>query len=427
MISRKRILTGGSPAIRQHLVGAVMAAVLGTPAVLTALAVPMAAQAAEKDTLRPDVGKPLQEAQNLIKAQKYKDALAQIQKADAVSNKTAYESFIIEQMRGAAASGAGDIDTAAKAFEAVINSGRLSSEAQLQMLEAVAGGYYRAKNYGKAVEWSQRYFKAGGTSGNARTVLVQSYYLNGDYATAAKELQSDLSAGERAGRTPTEEQLQLLASCYLKQNDMAGYSGVLEKLVQYHPKNEYWQDLLVRIQRKPGFSSRLSLDAYRLMQATNTLQDTADYMEMAQLSLQAGYPAEAKKIVDEGFANGKLGTGADAARHKRLQELANKQYAEDKANMAAGDTQAAASKDGTALVNSGFNHVLNGEAEQGATMIEQGIAKGGLKYPDEAKLRLGIAQLKAGQKSKAAQTFKSVQGSDGTADVARIWLIISKA
>ncbi len=57
-------------------------------------------------------------------------------------------------------------------------------------------------------------------------------------------------------------------------------------------------------------------------------------MEMAQLALQAGYPAEAKAIIDKGFAAGALGTGAEAERHKRLRDLAVKQEAESAAGIA---------------------------------------------------------------------------------------------
>ena len=55
--------------------------------------------------------------------------------------------------------------------------------------------------------------------------------------------------------------------------------------------------------------------------------------------------------------------------------------------------------------------------------MEQGIAKGGLNHPDDAKLHLGIAYLWAGKKSDAIKMLKSVQGTDGTSDLARYWII----
>ena len=58
------------------------------------------------------------------------------------------------------------------------------------------------------------------------------------------------------------------------------------------------------------------------------------------------------------------------------------------------------------------------------TLIDQGIAKGGLKAPEEAKLHLGMAYLQSGNKAKAAEIFKTIQGSDGTADLGRYWLLV---
>ena len=57
-------------------------------------------------------------------------------------------------------------------------------------------------------------------------------------------------------------------------------------------------------------------------------------------------------------------------------------------------------------------------------LIEQGIAKGNLNRPDEAKLRLGMAQLQLpGKKQAAVQTLRGVKGADGTAEIARLWVV----
>jgi hypothetical protein len=146
---------------------------------------------------------------------------------------------------------------------------------------------------------------------------------------------------------------------------------------------------------------------------------------MAQLALQAGYPVEARKIVDEGYAQNLLGQGtaAEVDRHKRLRDLVIRQLAEDQKNLGRDETQANSAKDGVALVNVGYNLVLNGQHDKGLALMEKGLVKGGLKRPEDAKLHLAHAYLLAGQKAKAAQSFKAVQGSDGSADLARLWLL----
>ena len=74
--------------------------------------------AVHAQSLRPEVGKPLQQASDLLRAGKAKEALAKVGEADRASNKSPAETLMIERMRGAAAQRAGDNATAAKAFEA---------------------------------------------------------------------------------------------------------------------------------------------------------------------------------------------------------------------------------------------------------------------------------------------------------------------
>ena len=73
------------------------------------------------------------------------------------------------------------------------------------------------------------------------------------------------------------------------------------------------------------------------------------------------------------------------------------------------------------MLNAGFNYVLHGSGEKGLQMMEQGVRKGGLKRPDDARLHLGYAYQFAGQNQKAIQVFRTVQGTDGTASLARLW------
>jgi hypothetical protein len=393
--------------------------------IVMAAALLAAAGAQAQESLRPEVGKPLQAAQELIKAGKYREALAKVRDADAVGGKNAHESFMVERMRIAAASGAGDVDTAARSFEALAASGKVSAADKARMAESIAGGYYRAKDYGKAMQWGQRYFKEGGTSGSIRTLLIQSQYLSGDYAGAARELTAEIQAAEKGGATPAQDRLNLLLNAATQLKDQSSTVFALERLVTYYPKKEYWVDLLSRMQRKPGFSDRLVLDTYRLSLATGSMSAAADYMEMGQLALQAGHEIEAKQVVDKGFASGVLGQGPEGERHKRLRDLVDKKIAEAKDARAAEEKEALAAKDGNGLVAIGFSKAMGGEAAKGIALMQQGIAKGGLKRPEDAKLHLGIAQLMAGD-AKAQATLRSVGGTDGTADLARLWSLYAR-
>jgi len=394
------------------------------PKLLAAAALSAALLAQAQDSVRPEVGKPLQAAAELIRAQKYKDALAKVREADAAGARNANETFMIERMRIAAASGAGDVETAAKSFEVV--GPKVSAAERVKMIESLTGAYYRAGQYAKAQQWGQRYFKEGGTSAQMRTLLIQSQYLSGDFAGAQRELRTEIEDAERAGQVPAEDRLKLLVNAALKQNDTNTYVWALERLVTYYPKKEYWVDLLSRLQRKPNFSDRLALDTYRLSLATGSMSAANDYMEMAQLAVQAGYPAEAKQVLDKGFEAKVLGQGAEAERQKRLRDLVAKRLDEEKAGRDTLIAEAQAAKDGTALVNAGLGLVFEGDKARGLKVMQDGVAKGNFKRADDVKLHFGIGQLLAGDSGKAQATLKSVGGTDGTAELARLWALYAK-
>ncbi|TAK77246.1 MAG: hypothetical protein EPO12_15075 [Aquabacterium sp.] len=396
-------------------------------AITAVLAAALVAFSAHAETLRPEVGKPLQAAQELVKAQRYKEALAKVRDADAVGGKSAYESYTVERMRLAAACGAGDIGTASRAFNALESGGKLAGGERLRYIESLAGVTYRAQDYGAARQWAQRYFKEGGTSASVRTVLTQSQYLSGDYASLASALVAEIQATEKAGGTPPEERIKLLASTATKLNDSDRYVYSVEKLLTYYPKKQYWSELLSRLQNKPNFSDKFALDTYRLALATGSLSRAEDYVEFAQLAAQAGYPAEGKQVVDKGYAAGILGTGAEAGRHQRLRDLLARRAEEDRAARAQSEAQAQAAADGNALVKLGFNLVLAGEGAKGLALMQQGIDKGNLAAAEAAKLRLGIAQVLTGDKARANATFRSVAGQDGAADLARLWGLYARS
>jgi hypothetical protein len=351
--------------------------------------------------------------------------MARIGEADAVSNKTPYENLLIQQMRGSAAHAAGDLPTAVKSFEAVLASGRVSGRDQTQLVEAIAVDYYKMKEYAQAAKWAQRYFKEGGSSAAMRTVLLQSHYLGNDCASVNRMLGG--ASGDEAGHKPSEEDLEILRSCYRKEHDEAGYVAATERLIIFYPKKEYWTEMLARVQRKPGFSDRLSVHVFKLKLATGNLAGANDYMELAQLALQAGVPAEAKIVMDKGYAAGILGKGDQAARQARLRDLILKTLGESQKTREQDERAALAARDGADLVKVGLNYVYEGKADKGLALIGQGIKKGGLKRPDDAKLLLGEAELQAGHKNRAVQTFKTVHGNDGAADIARLWVLEARA
>ena len=373
---------------------------------------------------RAEIGRPIQAAIDLIQSKKGKEALAKVREAQTVQDRSAYENYLIERVQGQAATLTGEPRNAGRAFEAAATSPVAPEAEKRQLLAASAGQYYLAKDYAKAAEVAERHVAAGGSDRSTRTIQIQALYLANNFAAAARLLTADLDAEEQVGKVPTESQLQLLANAYLQQKDATGYARTMERLVAHYPKHDYWLAVIHAIAGRPGFSERLALDVARLKIETGAMRTTEEYLEAAQLALQDGFPKEATKIVDLGYTAGLLGTGVDAARHKRLKDMAAKNLAEDLKTISKNDAPPAVGREGKALFNDGFNFVLNGNAEKGLAMMEQGVRLGsGFMRPEHAKMQLAYAYHLAGKGSRAQQVYRSAQGTDGTAALARLWVI----
>jgi len=380
------------------------------------------------DSVRPELFKLLDPAaiKPLMDAKNYTEVQSRITQAEAITGKTPYEDYVTNRMKLSLGSATSNDQMAMTALEAIIASNRLKGAEQAEFIQALANYYYNAKNYPKAIEWFKRYQKDSPTPDKVRPSLVRSYYLSNDFAATKAELMPLIAASETAGTPPSQEDLRLLASAAIKMKDDATYLVALEKLAAYYPTDEIRADLLNRgVSRKAGFDPQTNMiNVYRAESFALKAMGADEYVDLAELSLAAGFPTEAKKAMDAGYAANVLGTGGNAAKHKALRDKATRGAADDAKNIAAGEASANKAKSGAGLVNLGWAYATMDQYDKGIGLIQQGIAKGGLKAPEEAKLRLGMAQARGGKKAEAIATFQTIKGGGGAGDLAKFWIMV---
>jgi hypothetical protein len=374
------------------------------------------------ETLRPEVAKELKAAQDLINAKQFKEALAKLAEADKIAAKTPYEIYILERLRGPAAAATSDHAMAAKSFQIAVDSGRLTPAERTQFSEAITSAFYLMKDYKPAAVWAKRSIESGGAGPQTRMLMIQALVLGGDLTSATKEANAAIADDEKAGKTPSQDLLRLAGTIALRANDDAAYIGVLERLVVDYPSNDYWLDYISRVARNPAVNDRYMTDIFRLKIALAQPLTASQYMFVAQSARQAGFPIEAAKVMEAGFKASVLNT----AEHKQYRELVERDAADDIKNMARSSAEAAKAKEGPGLFNSGLNYVYNGEIDKGLSMMEQGISRTGIRRPEDARLRLGIAYAIAGERAKAVESLAMVKIAEGGTEVARLWTAYAK-
>lgn len=378
------------------------------------------------DVMSNAVGKPLQAASTALSRKSYAKAMEAVAKADAVKGKTDYETYTINQMRAAIASASGDHAAASRAYQALIASPRSSAGEKHQMMMALATNAYTAKDYGQAVTYIQQYLKSAGPNAQMRNLLVQAYYLQGDYANAAKTQRAIVEAEIHAGHKPSENALQFLATCYNQthQADQETHAYVL--LAKYYPKPGYWERLIHDLAVQPKMAPSLRFNLMRLRAVTGTLRTPGEWVDMSERAVQLGLPQLGLTLLDQGLKARLIGNGVDAARMQRLRALMVTRVKESTAHLE--EAQKEASKDGTgqASVKTGYNLILAGKIDDGARLMQEGASKSAGSDKAIAQLYHAMALRDAGRTQASIRAFDAVSGEATAENLAQLWEIITR-
>jgi tetratricopeptide (TPR) repeat protein len=396
-------------------------------ALMTPVAVQAADQPANKVTTK-EVAKALKAAQEAMQMKQWDTALAEIKKAQAVEKKTPFEAYQIDEFLGFVMIQQKKYGEAAPVFERMLNSGFLPAEKVDDTTKTVAQLYFQVKDYKKSAEWAKKWLDKHPGTEDMGILLGQSQYLLNDYKGAAATMTTVVNNAEKAGRVPQENWIQIVLSSQFKSDNKEGIGEALKKMVRYYPKPEYWENLL-DIYRRKDSSDRVTLGYYRLMNDVGVLKQKGDYVEMAQLAMDAGVPGEAQAIVDAGMKNGtlKVEEKTEQGRYDRLLAGATKQAKADEASLPQLAKEAEKAQQGQADVALGQAYLSYGKYDEAIGALQRGIRKGGVTDIDEANISLGIAYLKKGQKDQARQAFKAVKEGSKWSDLAELWTIRSQA
>ncbi len=343
-------------------------------------------------------------AQADAKAGHFAEALAKAKTADAISAKPAQLTRQVHEMIVAYAIKARDYSSALTELDKMIaaNEGdRNKNMSNALAISLQSGNQQRAMNYAKQL---------GSNLGpQERLYIAQGYFKANKFKEALSEVQP-LREGH-----PSEALLLFLQSVYDKMNDRPNRRASLEELVTDYPKPQYWHDLLQIARNERGLTDEQSLDIDRLRRAVGDLKTDDDYMEMAQLALVAGYPNEAKSVLDEAAA-AKLLMGE---RDNRLVKMTNDRVAQDHA---VADLEKRADADPDASVKLGLVYWTYGKNKEAEESIRNGMMHK-LADPEAAKQALGHVLLSSDKKPEALAAFNSVAKNGKQAGVSRLWSI----
>ncbi len=384
------------------------------------LCISLAGHTQTQVAVRPEVAKTLQAAQDALKAGHIESALALSQQTMAMPGITPLEKPIIQRTLAVAALQAKNFPLAVSTLENLIQEMPADAPAAQKraLIESLLNASQQAQDHKRVVDWARIYLKLEGSNPSVRPVLIQTLSVLKRHEEVIQEVKEKMRLDEAAKLKTAESELRMMAVSQRQLKDDTGYNGTLKLLLQNYPSKAYWGEMIPRLARQANFNARFDLDLYRLLALTGNLEDAIEYIDMANLALKAGLPAEAERTVAQAYTAGLLGKGSDAANHQKLRQQIQQRLTEDDKAMPSLERSA---KEANALASLADVYASKQKWEQAQTYYSKALAMGGLRREAETRLHAGIVLFKAGQKAEALTMFDSVQGDATAVDIAQLW------
>lgn len=277
-----------------------------------------------------------------------------------------------------------------------------------------------AKDNAGAAQYFAAAQAAGYSNPNMTLQLVKSKADAGDLAGASTEMDKVIAAQAAAGQKPGEDLYRyMIAKSNQKKNGALTYTW-LKKYVEAYPTAKNWRDVVTTFGLTSGGVATLDkgqkVDLYRLLRHGKALADQYDYEIYAQFAFDLGIPWEAKTILAEGKANGKIPASSPGA--TSLTAAVNKSISNE-GSLSSLETRAKAAANGKLAAGTADAYFGTGDYAKALDLYRVALQKGQVDA-DVINTRIGIALAYSGDKAGARTAFESVKGQP-RADMAGLW------
>lgn len=381
---------------------------------------PLAGAAEEKkQSVSAEVVKFLKPAQDAIQKNDFDTGMAKAREGLAIATKP-YDRETALHLLGFAAAKKQDYVTYADTLEQLNAMDTVPADDKNKSYKALTQIFGQQANYEKAVPYAKKWIELGNGGTEAWGFLATLYLIQKDCANGVVALEKSIE-----GREPTEIELKREYQCYAQLGDKAKKVAAMEALESRFMSREYLVSLMAEYEAQ-GSDPHAMMNLYRLAFDRDFLTRESEYVEYADMALEAGSPAEALKALETGIEKGAVKLVSPTDRNSRMLKQAKDLTADDKKTIAALDKEARAGKSGEADVKVGLAYLGLGDYAKAAEAIERGlgadrVAK--VKRLDDANMNLALAYYKLGKKDEAAKAFAQAKTDSRMSRAAQVWLL----
>jgi tetratricopeptide (TPR) repeat protein len=371
-----------------------------------------AQQAAPSIKPSAKAAKAIIDLQTAVNNKDYASVPAKAAAAEAVAT-TKEDQYLIARLQLTAAVANNDSASMSSALDAVAASGMVDSTKVAQLYSGLGGTYLNAKQYPQAAAAYQKAVALNPRDADAQRLLGVSLFEEGQKAAAVAPLQRAIEASAASGQKPSEDLYRLAVQAAYDTRSPAANQLAQQWLAAY-PSPDSWRNSIAIYRGLNQADVESTLDLMRLLQAAGALQQPSDYaIYIADAAEQNNYN-EAQAVLDAGIAAKVIDPNSADFR-----SIVAGMKARPKATAADLAAATKSAQTGMALLHIGDRYYSMGDYAKAVELYRMAQAKSDVD-PNIAKLHIGMALARQGDKAGATAALNGVTGS--RADVAKFWL-----
>lgn len=339
----------------------------------------------------------------------------------------------LDQIRTAAYFALKNHQQVIKSAESAVSLGCITGEQLKNYRKMLAGAYAEIGNEAKAVQLTKEFVDTYGGDSTQYAFLAKRELDSKNYSGAVSYAQKAIDQAAKEGKRASDTWYNIQLTAHMNSGKMDQYYSTLERVAPILKKEIYWRPLIERATREPKYKSQEAMvDMLRTMVAAGVTLKQNEQVDLGEQAFYRGSTVEAEKALEPLVKAGLYGGAQDprADRNKRLYDsIRNGAKADTTGGLEQSEKDAATKVTGDAYVATGEAYLGLGNYAKAIELIQKGLEKGQMEpgATELAKLRLGIAQFRAGDGAAARKTWESIGGENGAAWLARCWTAISKA
>lgn len=362
----------------------------------------------------------LTNAQELVEAKKYNEALAVLKKIEGMRRLNSTEKSQLWNFYAYIYFSQENYPKAITAYKTLLQQPELQPELRGSTLYTLSQLYFVTEDYKKALSTVKEWMAITEDPGpDAYALLGQAYYKLEQYKKAIPPLKKAVALQKAKGKRVKENWYLLLRVNYYELKDYKNMVVILRELVSLFPKKQYLQDLAGAYSQLGDTKKQLGI--MEAMYDSGYVTSEPQLKNLASLFIMHGAPYKAAKVLKKGMDEGKV---KETEKTLGLLSQSWMQAREDRKAIPPLKKAAALSSNGKLWVRLGQAYANVDQWNEAVKALRTGLQKGGVKRRGAANILLGMSyyNMKMLDKAKTAFAAASTSGTSKNKKAADQWI-----